>query len=77
MTASAPGTPGRHRLAQWLAVATLATLAACTSAPPSRPPGPPTVTPPVGSMTRERWQLFCSAGLVGTLRERAAGTSAR
>jgi membrane-bound lytic murein transglycosylase A len=54
MTASALGTPGWHRLAQWLAVATLATLAACTSAPPSRPPGPPTVTPPVGSMTRER-----------------------
>jgi len=57
MTASARGTPCRHRAAQWLAVATLATLAACTSAPPPRPPGPTTVTPPPGSMTREnsRW----------------------
>jgi membrane-bound lytic murein transglycosylase A len=57
MTASDPRTPGRHRIAQWLAVATLATLAACTSTAPPRAPGPPTVTPPPGSVTREnsRW----------------------
>ena len=57
MTASARGTPCCHRAAQWLALATLATLAACTSTPPPRPSGPTTVTPPVGSMTREhsRW----------------------
>jgi membrane-bound lytic murein transglycosylase A len=61
MSASARGTPRCHRLAQWLAVATLATLAACTTTAPRKPPGPPpvppTVAPPIGSVTREnsRW----------------------
>jgi membrane-bound lytic murein transglycosylase A len=61
MTASARGAPRCHRAAQWLAVATLATLAACTTTAPPKPPGPPhvppTVAPPIGSVTREnsRW----------------------
>ena len=75
MTASARGTPCCHRAAQWLAVATLATLAACTSTPPPRPPGPTTVTPPVGSMTREhsRWVPVAWQELPGWNADTAAG----
>jgi len=55
--AGTSGNPGQAAIARWPVTVMLATLAACTSAPPRKPSGAPTTPPPSGSVAHEasRW----------------------